>query len=328
MTRADATKQLKALGVRLTYDRGVEEYRVNIKPDNEATAYYTPDLQDAIGTGKAMAAHLAKSSQAKPGQVKPAQVKKRKAKKRATNPGRPAKKRKAKKRATNPGRPAKKRADMLRPAAGRPSPRVGKALKAYARGGTAKARDYAEFHQRRKLLESWHKNKQAGRRRNADDDSLSEVQAQYEAFHGRASSKTTDKDSKFFVRQDFAEIGKLLDLYVWLDEDSPVLLKPRGVHVVTSGDGGSLYFQGGDQEIPIEALGLARFLPKDYIKIGDVQTIAYHSTKGFHHFEPTDYTHDFGEEGGELPALNYDTINKLFFLTGGSYQVRPEGITN
>lgn len=52
-----AKQELKAIGITLQYDADLDEYRVNLKGDKESTAYYTPDLDDAIGTGKAMANH-------------------------------------------------------------------------------------------------------------------------------------------------------------------------------------------------------------------------------------------------------------------------------
>lgn len=55
-TLAEAKKLLKALGMTLRYNRDLEEYSVNLSGGKDATRYYTPDLVDAIGTGKTMAA--------------------------------------------------------------------------------------------------------------------------------------------------------------------------------------------------------------------------------------------------------------------------------
>jgi hypothetical protein len=49
-----AFRDLKSAGILITYDRDFEEYRVNVRPDREATAYYTSDLWDAYQTGLAM----------------------------------------------------------------------------------------------------------------------------------------------------------------------------------------------------------------------------------------------------------------------------------
>jgi hypothetical protein len=53
----NAKKQLIDLGVTLTYNADLKEYRVNLKGAPEACAYYTDDLEDAIGTGEMMHAY-------------------------------------------------------------------------------------------------------------------------------------------------------------------------------------------------------------------------------------------------------------------------------
>lgn len=50
-----AKAELATIGITLTWREFAKEYRVNFQGGQEATAYYTPDLDDAIGTGKAMA---------------------------------------------------------------------------------------------------------------------------------------------------------------------------------------------------------------------------------------------------------------------------------
>jgi hypothetical protein len=57
MNLSQARKEIKALGLRITRT-DFDEYRVAEFPDREASAYYTPDLDDALDTARAMAAHL------------------------------------------------------------------------------------------------------------------------------------------------------------------------------------------------------------------------------------------------------------------------------
>ena len=47
--------ELKPLGIEARYIRDTEEFRINFIGGKEATAYYTNDEADALGTGKAMA---------------------------------------------------------------------------------------------------------------------------------------------------------------------------------------------------------------------------------------------------------------------------------
>ena len=52
----EARKELHRVGIRLIHDREWGEYVVNFTGGGEITAYHTPDLDDAVDTGFAMAA--------------------------------------------------------------------------------------------------------------------------------------------------------------------------------------------------------------------------------------------------------------------------------
>ena len=92
-------------------------------------------------------------------------------------------------------------------------------------------------------------------------------------------------------------------------------------------NGGQLYFVGGDQSIDLAALRIDAE-GKDHADVGEVLLVSYLTKKGFHNFEPIEYGHNFGEDGGILPTLHYDTRNKLLYLSGGSYVVTDAGIEN
>ena len=55
MTLKAEQARLCALGLTLRSSHGDGEYRVNFRGGREATACYTGDLDDAVGTGEAMA---------------------------------------------------------------------------------------------------------------------------------------------------------------------------------------------------------------------------------------------------------------------------------
>lgn len=57
LTRANARAILAQLGCSLRRDESGTEWRVNFRGGAEATAYYTPDLGDAVDTGLAMVEH-------------------------------------------------------------------------------------------------------------------------------------------------------------------------------------------------------------------------------------------------------------------------------
>lgn len=58
MTLKEAKAILKPLGITLA--KRASEYRVNFRGGIEPSAYYTMDLEDAVGTGRAMAAQRPK----------------------------------------------------------------------------------------------------------------------------------------------------------------------------------------------------------------------------------------------------------------------------
>lgn len=178
---------------------------------------------------------------------------------------------------------------------------------------------------RKKLAKPNPKRKAAKRRRGKNPADA--AKALYEKFHGRPSTRATDHQVARHYHAHLAELGKLLWLVVKLPTGKSKLLF-KGVTLASSEDGGQLYFVGGDQSIDLRRVGLAKDLPKDHVALGEAIQIGYHTKKGFHNFEPIDYFHKFGEEGGRRPVLHYDVNSKLLYLTGGSYQVRPEGIVN
>lgn len=163
-------------------------------------------------------------------------------------------------------------------------------------------------------------------RRNPDDD-LQAAARLSEKFHGRPARTVREVEEVEHGRDTLADLGRMISFTVWVDEDRPMELQFKGVRLAASPDGGQLYLVG-NQRLDLKALKLDRYMPKDHITVGPVETIVYHTSKAFHNFEPIDYEHTFAEEGGEQPVLGYDVLSEKFYLTGGSYQVKPEGIVN
>ena len=57
LTLGKVRAELRAVGVAITHSAEFSEYRVNFRGGNEATAYYTTDIEDARDTGLAMMRH-------------------------------------------------------------------------------------------------------------------------------------------------------------------------------------------------------------------------------------------------------------------------------
>jgi hypothetical protein len=62
--------------------------------------------------------------------------------------------------------------------------------------------------------------------------------------------------------------------------------------------------------------------------LGVLVECTYQTEKGFQNFQLTDYYHHLGEETGVQPFLLYDPNNQLLSVSGGQYEVKPEGIVN
>lgn len=166
------------------------------------------------------------------------------------------------------------------------------------------------------------------RRRNQEGDSMEAARERFRQFHGKEPGRILEYDQSFNYPANFAELGRLKELRFDLDprnKDFP-LTNFGHCQTVCTGDGSNIYFIGGDQRIDFEALDIAS--DKDMVELGPCRYIMYHTVKGFHDFEPTDYWHRFGEEDGIFPILTYDRLNHTLFLVSGNYRVRPEGIVN
>jgi hypothetical protein len=150
-----------------------------------------------------------------------------------------------------------------------------------------------------------------------------------EQFHGRPVARVTEVSETVLERRELAELGQLLSLPIMTFAGDPYSLdfSDADVNVCASPDGCQLYLVAGDQDVDLDSLGI-EYQQKDELPLGTLLAIYYHTSKAFHNFEPTDYLHLFGEENGELPLLSFDRLNRALRISGGSYQVKPEGIVN
>lgn len=172
--------------------------------------------------------------------------------------------------------------------------------------------------------------KKTGKPRHAHrrNSAMTDAEAMYETFHQQAPGRIVDYETVLRYPDKFAELGKLKELRVSLDNSNPdfPLTHFGDCCVACTPDGRNIYFIGGDQSLDLGALGIAS--DKDMVELGPCNYIEYHTKKGFHDFAPTNYWHLFGEENEVLPILCYDRLNKTLFLVGGDYTVKYEGITN
>lgn len=119
--------------------------------------------------------------------------------------------------------------------------------------------------------------------------------------------------------------------------------------LLTSNEKGTqLYFSGGDQSVPLDAMKMddPEFTDKDSIILGEAYFVSYFTRKDFDDFQPTVYEHDLAEESdppspkyrkgenhtsknrrlvgtgtGFYPFVRYDVRNEKLYLDGGSYHI-------
>lgn len=187
------------------------------------------------------------------------------------------------------------------------------------------------------------------RKRNPSSPSYEEAIEVTKGFHGREPQSEGEYVEIIHFDKNLGELFTLLEINI-LHPDSddegevsliPISFKGCDIRAATNKDRRQIYFVGGDQSLDLEDLEKELGVDLDsgvtgrqYINIGEVYSIAYHTDK-WHLEGPksqkdgTDYEHTFAEEdGGSYPELMYDKRNKKIVLMGGSYEVRDEGIWN
>ncbi len=169
--------------------------------------------------------------------------------------------------------------------------------------------------------------------RNPNGNGSAAAKAAYKDFHGREPSEVLDMHEKLLARGDYFALGTLTGLWlkpppkgkdpngwpkaeIWFDEKD-------GVKVAAADETGrQLYFIGGNQALPLDALrerGLD--VSKRFIPLGNIYAIGYLSEKVFDGYETSEYDHAFGEESGVVPVGFYDRETERILLAGGSYRI-------
>lgn len=153
----------------------------------------------------------------------------------------------------------------------------------------------------------------------------------YEEFHGRPSGEEIFAEEEIQIRENLGVLGRLVQIVCESVSNGQAYRINFGEDVMlcVSADGKQLYVVGGDQSLDLEAMEFAsEQQQKDKIFIGSAQQVTYRTRKHFDEFAEVDYVHDFGEDGGTLPALIYDRLNQVIEFAGGDYEIKPEGIVN
>lgn len=177
------------------------------------------------------------------------------------------------------------------------------------------------------------------KRRNPSNDSQAKEMS--EKFHGRPSTNLSEAYETETYDENLAGLGELVEFEILQPDGKSVIPiswqdSPKRPIVCCDGNGENIELVGGDQGLDLDELDIPSVemeTNKREIVIGSIFSISYFADK--HHLvgpkiqaKGTEYIHEFGEDGGELPTLVYDRRDKKMKVVGGSYKVEAEGIKN
>jgi len=146
-----------------------------------------------------------------------------------------------------------------------------------------------------------------------------------EVFHGRPAKQVTEYLEELSEHRNLADLGRLLTLHLKDRERTKISFEP-GVRLACNESGTQLYAVGGDQSVDLDQFPELD-QSKESVFLGPIHKIEYFTSKehlGKADKTPGPYIHTFGEEGGTLPLLCYDTRNGLLSFVGGSYHIDPD----
>lgn len=161
-----------------------------------------------------------------------------------------------------------------------------------------------------------------------------------EDFHGRPVDEFVDIEEREAYTEFGGQLGELMRLDI-LTEDAGHYqtinfdFQPDAsdnIRMISDAVRKNIEFVGGDQSFNWRAIEGASETEKNLILVGPVVEIDYWSDKYHLGGAPAEqggytYFHKFGDEGGEIPWLVYDTRNEKLLFVGGDYTIEPEGIT-
>lgn len=134
-------------------------------------------------------------------------------------------------------------------------------------------------------------------------------------FHGRDPIEMTYEDHVEYPSE-LAVLGKLIEFWT---KDCKLDFSDDDLLLASDADGKQLFVLGKvdiPYTKPMDIVGVCTHV----VYLTDKPHLGDHSN--------TEYIHKFGEDGGSLPVLIYDAMNKQLFLVGGDYVIKREGIVN
>lgn len=174
------------------------------------------------------------------------------------------------------------------------------------------------------------------RRRDRNPSETEQAVKLFESFHGHDARGVVEKQVSAAVRKDYAALGPLIALghgeidatsaylahhwekYPHIDFSEDKVMLAGAPAPAGSKKSRQLYCIGGNQNLSSVLHRFTQDTQKDFIDLGACSFVVYFTRKA-PDFEPAEYCHKFGEDGGSLPQLMYDKLRKQIFFVGGDY---------
>jgi hypothetical protein len=209
---------------------------------------------------------------------------------------------------------------------GNPKPRMVKVLGYTVREGTKR---HAILLEQKRQFDDL-KRSETGRGRKNPAEAAAEV---FEEFHGSPSTEIIEVKRKIHYHGHLAALGRLEKLVVeGTDGYQHTLVGFRGAQLCTNEAKDQMFIEGGDQELEPGEFHFNRW-PHELNTLGVVTRIEYFTTKthlgkqggtAIYFHEPG--KRERGESAGVGPDLIYDARNESLSFSGGTYEIRAEGI--
>ena len=169
---------------------------------------------------------------------------------------------------------------------------------------------------------------------------LDTSQEAYEGFHGEKPKGSTTVQEREHFHTHVWEIGRLVMLKIQLPSDrrQPGLSSIVEIEFEYEGKNparltanekrNQMFVDGGDQSVNLKTFGVETRHEKELL--GYLKEAWYFTDKKHlgNQGGRAVYKHKLGEEGGELPAVVYRTLDKKLEIVGGSYTIPNEGVRN
>jgi hypothetical protein len=178
------------------------------------------------------------------------------------------------------------------------------------------------------------KNRAKGKRKNPAQESLDA----YKEFHGREADEIITVEEKIHFHRHLAGAGKLRKLVIQcVDKKAKVTLSGfKGAVLAFNEKKNQLFVKGGDQSVDLKQFGISK--PHELETLGKATLIDYETRKDHlgdeggeaiyrHKFRTTnEYGKPVTVKVAKYPDVIYRVLDEQLEFSGGSYEIRAEGI--